>query len=552
MPNDAEALVARGHAALEAGHWQDARDTFEAALEQAEIAEALYGLGEALWWLGDMPGTITYLERAYAAFRHRPDPAFAAGAALRVGFHCLVHLGNEAVAAGWFGRAARLIDEHGIDVLRGELLLMQACAAEDRAEAERHARAALELGRQMGDLDLELCSLSWLGVSLIAQGRVEEGMPLLDEAMAGSLGGEPGRLDTVVFTSCNMMTSCAQCAAFERAVQWIRAAERFAEQYGCPFLYVECRTVYGAILLATGEWTAAEAELRTAIEMSRDAVPTYFVQATAALAELRLAQGRLEEAERLVKGLEGHPATVPVTARIHLLRNDPVLAAATLKRRLDAVGDSRLESALLLDLLGAAEIAQGDHASAAERGRTLAGLGRTLGCQVILARGERLRGHALAGTEPMEARPHLDAALTEFLRLNMPFEEARTRLLLAQALRDAERETAEAEARAALARFEELGAAHDADAAAAMLRELGVQAARAGPKGLQPLTRREGEVLALLGEGLSNPEIAKRLFISRKTVEHHVSRVLAKLDLRSRAEAAAEAVRRLGPRPATS
>ena len=75
-----------------------------------------------------------------------------------------------------------------------------------------------------------------------------------------------------------------------------------------------------------------------------------------------------------------------------------------------------------------------------------------------------------------------------------------------------------------------------------LLRSLGAPA-RTGPKGVGALTKREAEVLQLIGAGLSNPEIADRLFITRKTVEHHVGRVLTKLGLRNRAEAAALATR---------
>jgi DNA-binding NarL/FixJ family response regulator len=98
------------------------------------------------------------------------------------------------------------------------------------------------------------------------------------------------------------------------------------------------------------------------------------------------------------------------------------------------------------------------------------------------------------------------------------------------------------EARVALESFERLGAGREVDEAAALLRELGGPR-RTGAKYLGLLTAREVEVLRLLGEGLSNAEIAARLFISTKTAGNHVSNLLAKLHLRSRQEAAAYAVR---------
>ena len=103
-------------------------------------------------------------------------------------------------------------------------------------------------------------------------------------------------------------------------------------------------------------------------------------------------------------------------------------------------------------------------------------------------------------------------------------------------------------ARRALRAFEALGAAADADRVAAFLRAQGV-AARTGAKGVGVLTGREQDVLALLAAGLSNPEIAERLHVSRKTASHHVSSILAKLGVRNRAEAAAHAARVMAPEP---
>ena len=92
------------------------------------------------------------------------------------------------------------------------------------------------------------------------------------------------------------------------------------------------------------------------------------------------------------------------------------------------------------------------------------------------------------------------------------------------------------------------GARTHADRAAALLRELGA-GSRPGPRVAGDLTRREHEVLGLLSHGLSNTEIGARLFISAKTVEHHVGRILAKLGVRTRAEAMAWVLRHPSARP---
>jgi DNA-binding CsgD family transcriptional regulator len=109
-----------------------------------------------------------------------------------------------------------------------------------------------------------------------------------------------------------------------------------------------------------------------------------------------------------------------------------------------------------------------------------------------------------------------------------------------------DRQREESAMRTALEIFERLGAAPLAGLARRKLRASGV---RKIPRGAQErtrnnphgLTNRELNVLALLAEGLRNAQIASRLFVAEKTIDHHVSAVLAKLNVRSRGEAAAVA-----------
>jgi DNA-binding CsgD family transcriptional regulator len=524
------------------GDWRGARDAFSAVLEAADVPEAFFGLASAQFWLGDLAGTIANCEKAYAGFRRRGDPMFAAGAALSLVGYNKGYLGNTAAARGWLSRAARIIESEAPE-LRGELLGATAYVTDDPVESEALARQAAEIGRANGHSDLELMAMHAVGQALVQQGRTEEGMSLLDEAMAGVIGGEGGDPLTVAQMSCMTMVVCGSCFDLERATQWVQSLQSFIDRYGCPFLYAECRTYYGRVLFENGDWAAAEALLADAIAMSQGVFAAPHAFAAGTLAELRLAQGKVEDAARALRGVEGREEAAAAVASVHLAQGEPSAAAAVLRRRLAATSPDRLDVAAVIELLGEAEIALHDHGAAVKRGRALVALGTVNNCDLIVAHGERLLGHALALTDVPAACTHLETALSAFTHAGIPYRAAQTRLLLAQVLGRNDREVAGAEARVAWSVFEDLGADRDADAAAALMRDLGIYAARTGPRHVGRLTKREQQVLALLGEGLSNPQIAQRLFLSRKTVEHHVARILSKLGLRGRAEAAALAAR---------
>lgn len=540
-------LVAAAGEALRAGEWAVAERHYRAALDTAETGEALFGLGIARWWSGDTDDAVRAWERAYAAFLRQSEPGQAVLGAF---YLCLVFRmsrGNDAAARGWAARAAELVEEFDVAPMRGWVLLCQAYLANDAAQpqiAEQCAREALQLAQSGGDADLALCATCEVGAALVERGDVEAGAALLDQAMAAALAGEGGDLDTVVLISCRTITTCSRAADIKRATQWIRAADDFNRRYGSTHLYTTCRTHHGAVLFAAGEWQQAEEELQAAVTSARSAEPALRAEAAATLAELRVAQGRLDVAAHLLAGYEDVPTTVAARTALHLARGEPNVAAALVRRRLRDLGQEYRERAVLLDLLVAALVVLGD------RDELPAVLEQVVAIQradvtLVAAHGQRALGRAMVWVGDADAVAHLEAALATFGALGMPYECGRTRLLLAQALAAADIDTAVVDARVALASFEQLGAGRDADLAAALLRTLGVRSPRAGPKGVGLLTNREREVLALLGEGLTNRDIAARLFISRKTVEHHVASILAKLGLSGRAEAAAYAVRHL-------
>lgn len=533
--------IARGQQALQDGRWADARTEFEAVLAAEERPEAVQGLADALWWLGDASGCLATMERAYTLYREAGANAEAAYLCIGLAAVQLKSMGNRAACSGWIATAARIVEQSGFDMLQGWVLCIRATASPEAAEAEQLAAEAIARARQYGDRDLELCAMSELGKAMVDLGREAEGMALIDEAMAAAMGGE-SRLDTVVQACCSMMGACDQAADLERVAQWCRAADRFMQTYGSPFLFADCRLRYGSVLLATGYWSEAERELLAAARAT-DPDTDYFTQAISRLGKLRIRQGRLEEAEALLDPVGDRSGALLTLAALRHERGMHDAAGRMLERYL-AGNPEAWERAEALDLLVSCRLAGGTEDAAGEPLAQLeelaAGGGERVGAHRCFA---AARTAMARNDSPDEVEPLLERAMQLFSNGRMPYETARVRLVLAECLA-ARPEVAVAEAQGAFATFERLGATADADAAARLVRSLG-GAARTGPKDAGMLTKREQEVLRLLGAGLSNPEIAERLFLSRKTVSHHVSSILGKLGVRNRSEAAVQAGRLL-------
>ena len=234
-----------------------------------------------------------------------------------------------------------------------------------------------------------------------------------------------------------------------------------------------------------------------------------------------------------------------LTAALSLARGDAPAAGRLLEQRLRHLEDHRWHLAGALDLLVDAYVAAGQLEAATGAAERLNATADAASSQRLNAVAAGARGRVLLAHGDTRGVTHLEAALKVWSSMELPLEAARTRFELARALAASEPDTSIDHARRALTAFEDLGASIDADRVAAFLRSVGI-VPRTGPKRAGVLTMREREVLRLLGAGLSNPEIAERLHVSRKTASHHVSNILTKLGLRNRAEAAAHAMAVLG------
>ncbi len=524
-------MVVEAAELLESARWSEARAAFDARLAEVDDPALHEGLGLALWFLGEVEDGILERERAFEGYVQAGRCSDAARVASWVSHQRLI-AGRASAARGWLARAERALED------------LPGCAGHGWIAVERarhdpgagHAERAMKIGRETGDTDLEVLALSLHGQSEVAAGRKDEGMLLLEEAMAAATAGRVRNVHTLASAYCNLIMAATAAGEWERAAEWCRLVDEYAQAHDTTPLLGACRTVHADVLVAAGRWSDAERALESALAAHEGFVPQMGDATTATLAELRVRQGRLAEAEQLLAGREEQPVSLRALALLRIAQGEPRQAAGLLERGLAATEANVVRETQLLAPLADARLAAGDRAGAEEAANRLRELASASGIRLVRGRAELATARVTGSAEAARR------ALVAFSELAMPLDAGEARLELARTLTESAPELALEEARAASAAFRELGAMRSLDAAAAVMRSLGAGTAPR-PREAGELSAREREVLALVAQGMSNARIAQTLFISEKTAGHHVSRILSKLGVRNRGEAAALAAR---------
>lgn len=494
------------------------------------------------------------LERGYERSLAADEDLIAADFAFWLGFR-LFSLGEAGRAQAWLERVRDIADRHGDCVQQGYLLvprIHRELLAHRNREALALVTEAVACGERHGDPDLVALARQLGGRALIEDGDVDAGIRMLDEAMLTATTAVTEEL-TRGLVYCAVLGCCERVFAVDRAREWAAVLGDWCDaQSQLGTFNGTCRVHRAELFRFAGEWDASLAE---AGRVAAAATSDRHERAVAAyeLAQVHRLRGDAAEAERwYAAAASAGVDPQPGLSLLRLAQGDIDAAVGGITRALattsSALGRVRLLPAAV-EILDAA----GHHDRAAAAAEEIAAIADEFATPVLHAEAALATGRMLLSAgDPAAAVDPLTEALTGWDALGALHDGARTRILLAEAfatLGDAD--GARMQRDAALAVFDDLGALPDAqrldaqrlDAQRLDTQHTGDPSAR-GTNTDPPrriLTPREEGVLRLAATGITNKQIAVRLGLSTRTVDRHVSNILAKLGVPSRAAATAYA-----------
>ncbi len=499
-PGAARAAAAAGAHLQAAAHYRavlEHRELVEQTLGDTGLAALLQESAIEGYAVGDGDRVALDDQCESVALRRRLGDPRALGTALRWLSRIAWWCGDGRLAARAGSEAVALLDAHGStaeQALAHSNLSQLAVLGTRLAQAQTHARRAIELAREADDPVVELHALNNLGLARWKAGE-DDGRGLLEDSLHRAL--RLGADEHAIRAYCNLAWQCLATGLLDDAAAYLDDAlvhaERAEHVAFARYLSVE----KAMVAVARSEWDAAR-ELALA---GRDATLPIRCGAVTVLAQVALRTGdpaadRLaDEAWRIAAGLDEVQRTGPaavVLAERALLRSDGTGREEVARVRDEAAGWGYLAFVEQLDWWLAAAYGEGERDWAAEA-TSLASRGyryeSALALSLVTQPDSRRQG--LERLDALGARPLADRVRRGLVR----------------------------------------------DGAAAVPRGPRPET-RAHPAGLTP---RQVEVLRLLAEGCSNAEIAARLVLSVRTVDHHVAAVLHKCGTSSRHDAVAHA-----------